>query len=148
MDTFRRENEALREAVAQMRAAMEVVLRLTDAAIPRDELTAWRQAYNDVMDVEKHYQRKEHLLFSCLERHGITGPSKVMWGKDDEVRALLKSLGEALAAQGAAAAEWKIVIQAVAEPALGAVEEMIYKEENILFPMSQNALTDDEWGEI
>ena len=29
-----------------------------------------------------------------------------------------------------------------------AVEEMIYKEENILLPMSQNALTDDEWGEI
>ena len=148
VDTFRRENEALREAVAQMRAAMEVVLRLTDAAIPRDELTAWRQAYNDVMDVEKHYQRKEHLLFSCLERHGITGPSKVMWGKDDEVRALLKSLGEALAARDATAAEWKIVIQAVAEPALAAVEEMIYKEENILLPMSQNVLTDDEWGEI
>ena len=110
--------------------------------------SAWRQAYNDLMDVEKHYQRKEHLLFSCLERHGITGPSKVMWGKDDEVRALLKTLGEALAAQGASAAEWKVVIQAVADPALVAVEEMIYKEEKILLPMSQGALTEDEWGEI
>jgi hypothetical protein len=148
VDTFRRENEALREAVARMRAAMWTVSQLPDTAVPGDELTTWRQAYNDVMDVEKHYQRKEHLLFSCLERHEITGPSKVMWGKDDEVRALLKSLGEALAARDATAAEWKIVIQAVAEPALAAVEEMIYKEENILLPMSQNALTDDEWGEI
>jgi hypothetical protein len=148
VDTFRRENEALREAVARMRAAMRSVSSLLDTAVPANEMTAWRQAYNDVMDVEKHYQRKEHLLFSCLERHGITGPSKVMWGKDDEVRALLKSLGEALAARDATAAEWKIVIQAVADPALAAVEEMIYKEENILFPMSQNALTDDEWGEI
>jgi DUF438 domain-containing protein len=148
VDTFRRENEALREAVARMRAAMHGVSQLPDTAVPRNELTTWRQAYNDLMDVEKHYQRKEHLLFSCLERHGITGPSKVMWGKDDEVRALLKSLGEALAAEDATAAEWKIVIQAVAEPALTAVEEMIYKEENILFPMSQSALTDDEWGEI
>jgi hypothetical protein len=100
------------------------------------------------MDVEKHYQRKEHLLFSCLERHGITGPSKVMWGKDDEVRGLLKALGEALGAEGAEAVEWKIVAQAVAEPALAALEEMIYKEEKILFPMSLSTLTEDEWGEI
>jgi hypothetical protein len=148
VDTFRRENAALREVVARMRAAMRSVSQLPDAAVPGTELTAWRQAYNDVMDVEKHYQRKEHLLFSCLERHGITGPSKVMWGKDDEVRALLKAVGEALGAQEATVAEWKIVIQALGEPALLAVEEMIYKEENILLPMSQNALTEDEWGEI
>jgi DUF438 domain-containing protein len=148
VDTFRRENQALREVAGQMRTAMGSVGALPEVEIPGDELTAWRQAYNDVMDVEKHYQRKEHLLFSCLERHGITGPSKVMWGKDDEVRGLLKALGEALAAQAATAAEWRIVIEAVAEPALKALEEMVYKEENILLPMSQNALTDDEWGEI
>lgn len=148
VDTFRRENQALREAIGHMRIVMRAVSQLPDAAVPTDDLVTWRQTYNDLMDVEKHYQRKEHLLFSCLERHGITGPSKVMWGKDDEVRALLKSLGEALAAEGATAAEWNVVIQAVAEPALLAVEEMIYKEENILFPMSLNALTADEWGEI
>jgi uncharacterized protein len=148
VDTFKRENTALQRAVSRMRAAMGAVAALPDAAVPADELVAWRQAYNDLMDVEKHYQRKEHLLFSCLERHGITGPSKVMWGKDDEVRAFLKSLGEALAAEDASAAEWKVVIRAVAEPALHAVGEMIYKEENILFPMSLNALTEDEWGEI
>ena len=148
VDTFQRENEALREAVGRMRTTMQAVAQLADATLPGDELVAWRQAYNDLMDVEKHYQRKEHLLFSCLERHGITGPSKVMWGKDDEVRALLKTLGEALGARGASAAEWKVVIQAVADPALVAVEEMIYKEEKILLPMSQGALTEDEWGEI
>ena len=99
-------------------------------------------------NLDIHYTWKEQILFPYLEKYEFYGPSKVMWGKDDEVRALLKSLGEALAAQGATAAEWKIVVQAVAEPALAAVEEMIYKEENILLPMSQNALTDDEWGEI
>jgi uncharacterized protein len=62
------------------------------------------------MDIEKHYQRKEHLLFSMLERHGITGPSTVMWGKDDEVRALLKELGTALAnaeARSASGGWWR-----------------------------------------
>jgi len=147
VDTFRRENRALEGAVSRMRAAMQAISSLPDdAASP--PLFEWRQAYNDLMDVEKHYQRKEHLLFSCLERHGITGPSKVMWGKDDEVRAALKNLGEALRAEDAAAGEWKLVAQTVTEPALIALEEMIYKEENILLPMAQNALTPDEWGEI
>ena len=148
IDTFRCENEALGKIIRRMRDVMQQVAGQPDELHPADALQVWRGVYNDLMDVEKHYRRKEHLLFSCLERHGITGPSKVMWGKDDEVRALLKSLGEALSAEGATVAEWKIVITTVAEPALTAVEEMISKEEQILFPMSIGALTEDEWGEI
>jgi hypothetical protein len=34
------------------------------------------------------------------------------------------------------------------EAALSAVEEMIFKEENILLPMSLQTLTEDEWAEI
>jgi hypothetical protein len=71
-----------------------------------------------------------------------------MWGKDDEVRALLEELGEALAASEATAGEWRLVALAVAEPALRALEEMIFKEERILFPMSLQRLTEAEWGEI
>jgi DUF438 domain-containing protein len=148
VDTFRRENEALRKAAARMRAALRQVAALPKGADADGVLTLWRHASNELMDVESHYRRKENLLFSCLERHGITGPSKVMWGKDDEARALLESLGEALGAEGGTVAEWRIVAEAVAQPALRAVEEMISKEENILFPMALNALTEDEWGEI
>src|SRR5579863_3840599 len=35
-----------------------------------------------------------------------------------------------------------------AAPALSAVEEMIFKEEHILFPMSLQTLTENEWAEI
>ena len=101
VDTFRRENEALREAILKMRTAIAAVRALPDDAAPNGQLLEWRQAYNDLMDIEKHYQRKEHAFFAKLERHGITGPSKVMWGKDDEVRGLLKELGRALREQGA-----------------------------------------------
>ena len=134
VDTFQRENEALRKAVAEARAAMEEA----------EPVPGFRQAYNDLMDIDKHYQRKEHTLFSCLERHGITGPSKVMWAKDDEVRRLLKQLGAALGGHGAPAGDWK----PAAAAALAAVEEMIYKEENILLPMCRNAFTEEEWAEI
>ena len=148
MDTFRRENQALREAVAAMRKAMAEIAALPDEASRDGSLLGWRQALNDLMDIDKHYQRKEHALFSCLERHGIFGPSKVMWAKDDEVRGLLKTLSLALRGQHATAGHWKDVAAGVAEPALQAVEEMIFKEEQILLPMALQALTDEEWGEI
>ena len=151
VDTFRRENEALREQAKAMRAALAALAPEgagADAAVDGGRLLACRRAFAGLMDVEKHYQRKEHLLFSMLERHGITGPSTVMWGKDDEVRGLLKELGTALAESGGTVGEWRLVAQAVAEPALTALEEMVFKEERILLPMSLQSLTETEWGEV
>ena len=96
VDTFRLENEALLESIARMQQAMHRVLELSDGDDPVPALLAWRQSVNEIQDVDKHYQRKEHLIFTCLERHGVSGPSKVMWGKDDENRQLLKDLSAAL----------------------------------------------------
>lgn len=148
VDTMRRENEALRGVLLRMRMAMKEIAALDDGAEPGAPLLGWRQTSNELMDIDKHYQRKENAIFSCLEKHGITGPSKVMWAKDDEVRELLKGLNEALSAQGATAGEWKVVASTLGDAALGAVEEMIYKEENILLPMCLDVFTEDDWGEI
>ncbi|HEU0138503.1 MAG TPA: DUF438 domain-containing protein [Bryobacteraceae bacterium] len=148
VDTFRRENAALTETVARMRSAMAKIGALPEDAAPDGLLFEWRQSFNDLMDIDKHYQRKEHTLFSRLERHGITGPSKVMWAKDDEVRGLLKRLGTELQRQNPSAGEAKAIAMKFAAPALSAVEEMIYKEEHILLPMSLNTLTQEDWAEI
>lgn len=148
LDTFQRENDAIRGVLERIRAAMSALEAVDDDAPGGKPLMEWRQAYNELMDVEKHYQRKENALFSKLEAHGITGPSKVMWAKHDDVRALLKEMGAALSVQDATAGEFKLLAATVGETAAAAVEEMIYKEENILLPMSRNTLTDDEWADI
>ena len=87
------------ESIGRLQQAMNSVAG-NHAAETGCELPAWRQALNELQDVEKHYQRKEHLLFSCLERHGIAGPSKVMWGKDDQIRQLLKAVSRRCASAG------------------------------------------------
>lgn len=147
VDTFRRENAALRESVTAGRNALARLQSSQDDVESSSTLKALRVAVNELMDVDKHYQRKEHALFSCLERHGITGPSKVMWAKDDEVRSALKILNETLRAgirdEGAAGAMAQSAMKAFA-----AVEEMIYKEENILLPMALQTLTENEWAEV
>jgi DUF438 domain-containing protein len=147
-DTMRRENQALRETLTRMRQAMEAILALEDETELAPRLMAWRQCANELMDVEKHYQRKEHLFFSRLESHGITGPSKVMWGKDDEVRAMLRSLQQALSAQDAVLADYRLAVCTIGASVTAAVEEMIYKEENILLPLCLDVFTEDDWAQI
>ena len=41
---------------------------------------------NLLWDLDKHYSRKENLLFPYLEKYGIDGPTKVIWGIDDAIR--------------------------------------------------------------
>jgi hypothetical protein len=63
---------------------VEEILRLCDihkqalhGALDPGERPELRQRFNALMDVEKHYLRKEHLLFPFLEKRGITGPPPV-----------------------------------------------------------------------
>lgn len=91
--------------------------------------------------VDNHYQRKENQLFALLERHGVTGPSQVMWGVHDQIR---RKLQDARAAAATRAAQ----MLADAAPGLARdLVEMVYKEEKILFPMSLRTLSESEWIE-
>lgn len=147
VDTFRRENTALKEVIARMRALFGDASKLEDRVDAAELVYRLRQSANDLMDIDKHYQRKEHALFSCLERHGITGPSKVMWAKDDEVRSLVKQMNQSAHDCSSTAGSIRRFSQ-TAEAALLAVEEMIFKEEDILLPVSLQTLTEGEWAEI
>jgi len=148
VDTFRRENEALRGAIGAMTQTLAELQTTNEAPDVAAILLRFRQSFNELMDIDKHYQRKEHALFSCLERHGITGPSKVMWAKDDDVRNLLKRLGECIHSGTDDIAKWKVNLVEAANAVFKAVQEMVYKEENILLPMSLETLSEDEWAEI
>ncbi len=147
-DTLRRENAAIGETLGRMQRAMERIQENGDEGVAAGLVLDWRQALNELQDIDKHYQRKEHLFFSVLERHGIAGPSKVMWDKDDEIRELLKDLGEALRERELTTDEVKMLAATTGAAAVGAVREMIYKEEQILLPMCLEKFTAGEWAEI
>ncbi|MCF6333512.1 MAG: DUF438 domain-containing protein [Draconibacterium sp.] len=105
-------------------------------------------AFNLLMDVDKHYQRKEYLLFPYLEKVGITGPPKVMWGKHDEIRGLIKGSIEILQIPDLAKDDLLVSAEIVLFPALKGIFEMTIKEEEILFPMMMDTLADGDWYEI
>ena len=95
-------------------------------------------------EIDKHYSKKENLLFPYLEKYGITAPPKVMWGVDDEIRNAIKEVRKMIAQIGAD----RDKVAEKAKEAADRVIEMIYKEEKILLPMAQETLTEDEWAKI
>ncbi|MEK5479010.1 DUF438 domain-containing protein [Paenibacillus sp. FSL R5-0407] len=99
---------------------------------------------NLLMDLDKHYSRKENLLFPYLEKYGIYGPTKVMWGVDDGIRMMIKEVKGKLAAYDGDKETLSIDLERIIQE----VNAMIFKEENILLPMALEKLTEDEWVRI
>ena len=147
--TFKRENQAIKREVEFIQTLAEQVNKMDDAADASDIFLKIRSGFNNLMDVEKHYSRKENLLFPFLEKYGITGPSTVMWGKHDQIRELLKNVNQVFSSSSEVQAQdGKIILEMFINPSLKLIDEMIYKEEAILFPMSLDSLTDDEWFQV
>jgi len=110
----------------------------------KDNLFKLVEDLNLLLDIDKHYSRKENLLFPYLEKYGIMGPTQVMWGVDDGIREAIKSTKEKLTNYNG---EKQMVMDALSH-VVREVTEMIFKEENILFPMALQTLTEDEWVKI
>jgi DUF438 domain-containing protein len=99
---------------------------------------------NLLWDIDKHYSRKENLIFPYLEKAGITAPPQVMWGVDDEIRDKIKAAKKELVEYSGNKDLVKEKILAATEQAI----DMIFKEESILFPMTLDTLTEDEWIKV
>ncbi len=90
-----------------------------------------RVGLDRLLEIDRHYARKEQLFFPYLENKGITAPPKVMWGVDDEIRRMLKAIKQTLDTPNVDVADVKDAF----EPALKEVRDMIFKEDTILIPL-------------
>jgi uncharacterized protein len=101
-------------------------------------------------EFDRHYRRKEHLLFPYLEKYGFMGPSQVMWGIHDQIRAMEKDLSEVLSAASITSNGLQNYskITSIFRQLADAMEGMAYKEEKILLPTSLELLKEEDWVAI
>ena len=117
----------------------------------QDDLPQFKQKLKGLLaklqNIETHYTWKEQVLFPYLEKAGFFGPSKVMWGKDDEIRELLRGCLSGLE-KIKDKKDLDGYIQGSLKALVEEVEGMIFKEEKILFPTSVEKLPVRDWVEI
>jgi uncharacterized protein len=147
VDVMIQENKALKRVAGNVLATL-LALEYVNEDHLEETVLQLKSGYNQLIDVDKHYQRKEYLLFPYLEKIGVTGPPKVMWGKHDEIRELLKGSIEILNTPELIKEDLIASAEIILQPAAKGVLDMTVKEEEILFPMAMDALADGDWYQI
>ena len=131
IDILQKENRGLENKLSQLTKALEDL-----------DVNKVKELLTELKKIKILYGKKEEIIMPILYRYGVTGPSDVMWGVDDEIKAeysqLEKDLDEA---------SFPLLKQRI-EAVIERTKEMIYKEENILYPMALERFTKEEWVDI
>jgi len=122
------------------RAAEDILREAEDVRDFTKEKDKLLEILDRLGQIDKHFARKENQLFPIIETKGITGPSKVMWALHDDIRAFIKDVRKRVMDNKME----KVAVEALVKM----VEDMIYKEEHILFPMALETLSEDEWAKV
>ena len=126
-------------------AALEKLIHRTEQALENNDNnnSITNELLEQLRQIAIHYAKKGDLLYPHLNvQYGISGPSAVMWTVDDEIRDELNALAKQRDQKSTDA--WKQRLKTV----LTRMEEMIYKESNILFPNCALNFTEEEWYQI
>ena len=103
--------------------------------------TATVDDVNEIRQVSIHYAKKGDLLYPHLKiAYDISGPSMVMWTVDGDIRDGFGRLARAKSIDDAWYEEF--------DGLLTRAQEMIYKEQNILFPICAENFSAEEWYQI
>ena len=119
--------------------ALDALIEATKVKVA--DKTATVDDVNEVRQVSIHYAKKGDLLYPHLKvAYDISGPSMVMWTVDDGIRDGFGRLARAKSIDDAWYEEF--------DGLLTRAQEMIYKEQNILFPICAENFSTEEWYQI
>lgn len=142
---FKDENHALRAALLRIHNLHKVYAELPPEEIEPGMIRGLRHQYELLGQFDRHYERKEKVLFPIMEKYGHDAPPKVMWAKDDEIRDLFKAAKQAML-------QFPNVDYQEITDSFAAFEyefnEMIFKEEAILINILLEAFDVEDWYQI
>jgi hypothetical protein len=138
--TYMAENDAARNSLRSLKRAYRRLLFPWGRS--QTGIDAFTRAIEDFRKILIHYTRKENQLFPYLEAAGFDAPSKVMWGKHDEIRAIFREIDKNLKNKDFGGAAWKARVLA------GKAQKMFFMEEHILFPTALRKLDEKTWVTI
>lgn len=121
---FEEENSSFYDALMSFKDDVKLAF---DVNVLRKHVSSFQPTFDAIV---KHYEDKENILFPMLEKRGDFIIPKVMWGVDNKIR---KSIKESLQLSNEDVSFKKL--QSQLGKTIQLIEDMISKENNVLFPM-------------
>ncbi|MGP3779667.1 DUF438 domain-containing protein [Halanaerobium saccharolyticum] len=113
--------------------------------VKEEEIENLRSLTMQLQEFDRHFVRKENILFPYLEKKWKNyRPLNVMWSLHDDIRKNLKKLLNLLSDRD----NFDMEIRQLLGEILMLMYRMIFKEENVVFPVAMETLTLKEWKQI
>ncbi|MCL5986847.1 MAG: hemerythrin domain-containing protein [Actinobacteria bacterium] len=142
------------EGLGKLNELEDAVVNLEDKGLNPEDISSVRSAVSFInTEIRQHNQHEEDVLFPELEKHiPQQGPTSVMrsehrelWNKLDELEANIKAI------EGAGGKNDNGVLETLMETArdiISLLRNHIAKENNILYPLALNILSQDQIDNI
>ena len=137
--TYIEENDAIKKLIK------EIEIKTKKYSIDKKFIkNEWLEIYDKLYQFNTHLSRKQHQLFSMLEKKGFDRPSRIMWTFDNAVRdninSTIRMLNEENVDEKAFFEQQSIAIELTLD--------IMDKEEQILYPTSLKLISEEEFRKM
>ncbi len=137
--TYIEENDAIKKLIK------EIEIKTKKYSIDKKFIkNEWLEIYDKLYQFNTHLSRKQHQLFSMLEKKGFDRPSRIMWTFDNAVRdninSAIRMLNEENVDEKAFFEQQSIAIELTLD--------IMDKEEQILYPTSLKLISEEEFRKM
>ncbi|KAF0225519.1 MAG: hypothetical protein FD133_634 [Erysipelotrichaceae bacterium] len=134
MTEFETENEDFQKMI-------DIAESTIKSSLSNDQLITFiKETAASLKEVDAHYAKKENILFPILEKNGNTTVPQVMWGVDNKIRDAIRLLNQQLVQN----TSLELIVETY-KSTLTMIKDMIIKENNILFPMLKDLMTQEDF---
>jgi DUF438 domain-containing protein len=147
--TFKEEHKRILDFLDKLEKTVAEIKESPSKETIQQRLPLLKSVSEHLMEIEKHNEREENVLFPSLERRGITEPPAVMWAEHNDLREMKKRLHGLV--DGAAGMDPHDFAKQASEVTANLVRTLsshIFKENNILYPMALQTIPENEWPDI
>ena len=124
------------DEVEAIRIVLNQIINMIEKKFIKNQ---WTEIYDKLEEINIHFARKQNQLYPSLESRGFDKPSKVMWTLENNIKDIIKKAKKYLDDNED---EKFINIQ---NEVVEMVEDMMVKEEEILYPTSMDLLSEEDF---
>lgn len=143
------EHKIIKRNLKKLSKTLEKLKKTDSFDKAKSQINTLKELAHFFLETDKHHKREEKAIFPRLEQHGIIEPPAIFKEDHVEFMAKKKMLNEiAMNVDKMSFEEFLKEVSPVIEFLAKNLEDHIYKEDNILYPMSLQTLDKDEWPEV
>jgi len=143
------EHKVIKRNLKVLKTTLEKIKSASSFAQARKQINTLKELSHFFLETEKHHQREEEGIFPRLEAHGVVEPPQIFKEDHVEFKAKKRLLSEmAMDPEKKSFPEFLTEVTPLVEFLVKNLEEHIYKEDKILYPIALETLDKEEWPAV